>query len=178
MWIPILIGLSVLVVLFLIVVAMQPTEFTLTRSAVMNAPAEAVFAQVNDFHQWEAWSPWVEMDPAAKNTFSGPASGKGAEFMWEGNNKVGMGKMTITESRPSDLILIRLEFFKPFKATNVTEFTFKQSDAQTLTTWTMSGRRAYCQKAFCMFMNMEKMVGSQFEKGLDKMRILVEGARS
>jgi hypothetical protein len=82
-----------------------------------------VFAQVNDFHNWEAWSPWAKLDPAAKATFEGPHPGKGAIFRWAGNEEVGEGSMTITESRPSELIKIKLEFLKPFEATNTAEFT-------------------------------------------------------
>src|SRR5476651_169038 len=117
------IGVVAVIVVFLIVVAMQPGEFRVERTATMAAPAGDVFAQVNDFHKWEAWSPWAKMDPAAKNTFEGPASGVGAKFSWDGNDKVGAGRMTITESKSSERIAIQLEFLKPFAATNVAEFT-------------------------------------------------------
>src|SRR6185436_12908890 len=105
-----------------------------------------------------------------KNTFSGPISGKGAGFAWSGNNKVGEGRMTITESRPSELILIKLEFLRPFKATNTTEFTFKPQGGQTLVSWTMSGKNNFMAKAFSIFMDCEKMVGPQFEQGLTQMK--------
>lgn len=121
----ILITLAVIIVVFAVIVALQPSDFRVARTATISAPPPAVFAQVNDFHKWEAWSPWAKLDPAAKNSFEGPAAGRGAIFKWSGNNEVGEGSMTITESRPSDLIKIKLDFTKPFEATNTTEFTFK-----------------------------------------------------
>jgi len=170
----ILIALAVIVVVFVGVVAMQPSEFRVVRSATMSAPAPAVFAQVNDFHHWEAWSPWAKLDPAAKNSFEGPSAGIGAIFRWAGNKEVGEGSMTITESRPSDLIRIKLEFLKPFAATNSAEFTFKPEGNQTAVTWSMAGKNNFISKAICLFMNMDKMVGGKFEEGLAKMRSIVE----
>src|SRR5574341_656363 len=99
----ILIALAAIVVVFVAVVAMQPSDFRIVRTATMSAPAPALFVQVNDFHNWEAWSPWAKLDPAAKNSFEGPSAGTGAIFRWAGNNKVGEGRSTITESRPNEL---------------------------------------------------------------------------
>src|SRR5262245_42636555 len=110
----ILIALVVLIGIFVVVVATRPSEFRVSRSAKMTAPPATVFEQVNDFHQWEAWSPWAKLDPNVKNTFEGPAAGTGAIFRWAGNNEVGEGAMTILESRPSELVSIKLEFIKPF----------------------------------------------------------------
>jgi hypothetical protein len=172
----ILIGVAVIVVLFLVIVAMQPSEFSISRSATIAAPAAAAFAQVNDFHNWEGWSPWAKMDPNAKNTYSGPASGLGAGFAWSGNNKVGAGRMTIKESRPGELIHINLEFERPMKATNLTEFTFKSDSGKTVVTWTMSGRNSFMGKAFGLVVNCDKFVGSQFEKGLAQMKLIAEAA--
>src|SRR5438270_2242586 len=121
----VLVGLAVVVVLFLVIVAMQPSDYRIARSAAIAAPPSEVFAQVNDFHNWDAWSPWAKLDPTCKNSFDGASSGTGAIFSWDGNSKVGAGKMTITQSRPSELIRINLEFLRPFKARNVTEFTFE-----------------------------------------------------
>jgi hypothetical protein len=129
---------------------------------------------VNDFHQWELWSPWAKLDPAATNTFTGPAAGTGAMFSWAGNSDVGVGSMTITESRPSELILIKLEFLKPFASTADTEFAFAPVGDQTKVTWTMSGKNNFISKAFCLFMNMDKMIGSDFEKGLVAMKSAAE----
>ena len=162
----ILIAVAVIVALFVIIVATRPSDFRYTRAARISAPAEVVFAHVNDFHKWEAWSPWAKMDPNCKNTFSGPDSGVGATFAWAGNNKVGEGRMTVLEARPSELIRIKLEFFKPFKATNTAEFTFKPEGGQTQVTWSMFGKCNFMSKAVGLFMNCEKMVGGQFEQGL------------
>jgi hypothetical protein len=172
----IMIGLIVVLAIFAVVVAMQPADFRVTRSATIAAPASVVFEQVNDFHKWEAWSPWAKMDPNMKATYSGPPAGTGASYAWSGNSKVGEGRMTITESVPSQLIKINLEFLKPMKATNPTEFTFQPSGDQTNVTWTMSGRNGFISKAFCLFMNMDKMVGGDFEKGLAQIKMIAEGA--
>jgi hypothetical protein len=172
----ILIALVAIVVVFVGVVAMQPSEFRIARTATMSAPAPAVFAQVNDFHNWEAWSPWAKLDPAAKNSFEGPSAGTGAIFRWAGNREVGEGSMTITENRPSDLIRITLEFLKPFRATNTAEFTFKPDGDQTAVTWSMAGKNNFISKAICLFMNMDKMVGGKFEEGLAQMKSVVEAA--
>ena len=114
----ILIALAVIVVVLVVVVALQPAEFRVARSATMSAPAPVVFAQVNDLRKWEAWNPWQKIDPAMKLTFAGPPAGPGASYSWVGNKEVGEGRLTIIESRPSDLVRIKLEFMKPFTATN------------------------------------------------------------
>ncbi len=168
--------LVVVIGVLVLVVASRPSEFSITRSAVMSAPAQKVFEQVNDFHKWEAWSPWAKMDPNAKNTFSGAASGTGAGFRWEGNNDVGVGSMLITESVPGETIRIKLAFEKPFAATNETLFTFKEQGGQTTVTWTMSGKNNFIGKAMSLVMNCDKMVGGQFEKGLANMKALAEKA--
>ncbi len=170
----ILIGFAVVVVVFVAVVAMQPSAFRVERKATMVAPAPAVFAQVNDFHKWEAWSPWAKLDPAAKSSFDGPAAGTGAIFRWAGNKDVGEGSMTITESRPNELIRIKLEFLKPFAATNMAEFAFRPEGDQTQVTWAMTGEKNFISKAICLFMSMDKMVGGQFESGLAQMKAVVE----
>lgn len=175
MLIYVLVGIAALIVLLIIIVAMQPADFAITRSQTMAAPAAEVFGQVNDFHKWEAWSPWAKLDPNMKQTFDGPAAGTGASHSWIGNNKVGEGRMTITESRPTDLVRIKLEFIKPFTATNTAEFIFKPEGNQTHVTWNMTGRNNFMSKAFCMFMNMDKMIGKDFEKGLTSMKAVVEG---
>jgi uncharacterized protein YndB with AHSA1/START domain len=170
----IFIGIVVIVVAFAVIVALQPSEFRVARGTTISAPPATVFAQVNDFHNWEAWSPWAKLDPAAKATFEGPRAGKGAIFRWAGNEEVGEGSMMITESRPSDLIRIKLDFLKPFEATNTAEFTFKPEGNQTAVTWSMEGQNNFIAKAVCLFMNMDKMVGGQFEKGLASMKSIAE----
>ena len=170
----ILIALAIIVVVFVLVVAMRPSDFRITRSATISAPAPVVFAQVNDLHKWEAWSPWAKLDPAARNSYEGPPAGTGAILRWAGNNKVGAGSMTITESRPNELIRFRLEFLKPFKATNTAEFTFKPEGKHITVTWSMFGKNNFMAKAIGLFMDCDKMVGGQFEQGLAQMKSVVE----
>jgi hypothetical protein len=177
MLIKILIVLAALLIVFLVIVATRPADFRISRSAVIPAAPAAVFAQVNDFHNWEAWSPWAKMDPDAKSEFAGPTSGVGSKFHWAGNSKVGEGNMTIAESRPNDVIRIDLEFLKPFVANNLAEFTFKPAGDGTNVTWTMSGKNNFMAKAFNLFVNCDKMVGGEFEKGLANMRSVVESAK-
>ena len=172
----IVIVVVVLVVVFVCIVALQPTRYHIERSATMNASAPVVFAHVNDFHKWEAWSPWAKMDPAMKQSYEGATSGTGAVYSWAGNSQVGEGRMTITDSHPSDLIKIKLEFIKPFAATNATDFTFKPQGNQTTVTWTLDGNNNFMGKAFGLFMNMDKMVGGDFEKGLAQMKAVSEAA--
>jgi Polyketide cyclase / dehydrase and lipid transport len=176
MLIKILIAIAVIVIVFVVVVAMQPSEFRVARSATVSAPPPAVFAQVNDFHKWEAWNPWGKIDPAMKQTYEGAPAGVGAIYTWVGNKNVGEGRMTLTESRPSDLIRIKLEFFKPFAGTNIAEFTFKPAGNQTAVTWSMAGKNNFMAKAIHLFMNMDKMIGGQFETGLAQMKSIVEAA--
>ena len=159
----ILIGIAVVIVVFVLVVAMQPGPFRISRSATISAPPADVFAHVNDFHKWDAWSPWAKLDPAMKTTFDGPASGEGSTYSWTGDSKVGEGKMSIVQSKPPELVLIRLEFIKPMAQMCMTEFTFKPEGQNTAVTWTMSGTNNFIGKAFCLFVNMEKMVGPDFE---------------
>lgn len=173
----ILIGLAVIVVVFIVIVALRPDDFRVTRIATISATAEVVFAQVNDFHQWEAWSPWAKMDPDAKNTFEGPTAGIGAVFRWAGNRDVGEGSMTITESRPNELVQCKLEFLKPFKATNTAEFTFKSEGNQTTVMWSMFGKNNFMSKAVGLFMDCDKMVGGQFEQGFSNLKSVLEAAR-
>lgn len=168
--------LLLLVVAFAVIVALRPAEFRITRNATFAAPATAIFPHINDFHQWRDWSPWEKIDPDLNRTYDGPAAGTGSKYAWVGNKQVGEGRMTITESRPSELIRINLEFLKPFAATNTTEFSFQPQGDQTLVTWTMTGRNNFMTKAFCLFMNMDKMVGRDFEKGLSQLKAVVEDA--
>ena len=162
----ILIAAAVVVVLLIIIVATRPSDFRVTRTGRISAPPEVVFANVNDLHKWEAWSPWAKLDSNSRSTFSGPASGPGACMAWSGNKKVGEGRMTITDSRASEVIHLKLEFFRPFKATNTAEFTFKPEGGQTQVTWSMFGKNNFMGKAFSLFMDCDKMVGRDFEKGL------------
>jgi uncharacterized protein YndB with AHSA1/START domain len=146
------------------------------RAATISAPPPAVFAQVNDLHNWEAWSPWGKLDPTMKRTFEGSPAGAGAIYTWAGNSKVGEGRMTITDSSPSDLIRLKLEFLKPFAATCTSEFSFKPEGDQTAVTWSMAGRNNFIAKAIGLFVNCDTMVGGDFERGLAQMKSLLETA--
>jgi hypothetical protein len=172
----ILIGLAVVLVAFAVIVAMQPADFSVTRSTNISAPPSVPFAQVNDFHKWDAWSPWAKLDPAMQTSFAGPSEGAGAVYSWVGNSKVGEGRMTIANSHASDLIRLKLEFYKPFTATNVAEFTFQPQGNQTNVTWKMSGKKNFVTKAMGLFINMDKMIGGQFETGLSQMKAVSEAA--
>ena len=170
----ILIALAVVVIALVGVVAVQPSGFRIARTTTISAPPPAVFAHVNDFHKWEAWNPWAKLDPAMKQTYEGASAGTGAIYTWAGNREVGEGRMTLTESRPSELIRIKLEFLKPFRATNTAEFTFKPEGDRTVVTWTMTGEKNFIAKAVGLVMNVDKMVGGQFETGLARMKSVVE----
>jgi len=172
----ILIVLAVLVALFIVIVARQPATYRVERSVSIAAPASVPFSHVNDFHHWPQWSPWEKMDPSMQRTYSANAAGVGATYAWEGNKKVGSGNMSITESRPESFIAIRLEFVKPFKAVNTTEFTFTPEAGGTQVTWAMSGKKNFMSKAICLFMDMDKMVGGDFERGLASLKTVSEAA--
>jgi hypothetical protein len=172
----ILLIVAAIVVVFVGVVAVQPPDFRISRSTTIDAPPSALFAQVNDFHNWEAWSPWAKLDPAAKNSFEGASAGTGAIFKWSGNDQIGEGKMTVTESRPDELVRIKLEFVRPFEDTSTAEFTFQPEGNGTVVTWSMYGRKKFINKAICLFMDMDKMLGGEFEKGLAQMKTVAETA--
>ena len=177
----ILLGLVAVIVLVVgilaIVVAMQPSEFHVERSLAMKAPPDAVFAQVNDFRNWEGWSPWLKIDPSAKKTYEGPTSGEGAIFRWAGNNEVGEGSMTILESQPHEHIKIKLDFLKPMEGTATSDFTFQPAGDETNVTWSMDGTNNFIAKAMCLLLfDMEEMIGSKYEEGLASMKEIVEAA--
>ena len=170
----ILIGIGIAVAGFIAVVALRPSEYRVARRTTIAAPAAAVFAQVNDFHQWGAWNPWAKIDPAMKQSFEGTPAGVGAVYTWAGNKEVGEGRMTIVESRPNDAIRIRLEFLKPFAATSLAEFTFRPDGDRTAVTWSMTGDVNFVAKVVHLFMDMDKMIGGNFEKGLADMKSVAE----
>jgi ribosome-associated toxin RatA of RatAB toxin-antitoxin module len=142
------------------------STFEVTRSAAIPAPAEDIFPLVDNFHEWTKWSPWESVDPAMERSYSGSDSGVGAKYAWSGNRKAGSGTMEIVDAATPRSIKIRLEFSKPFKAVNPTTFTFTPSGSGTQVTWTMTGENKGIGKVFALFMNMDRMVGADFEKGL------------
>ncbi len=175
MLIYILAAAAAIVIIFLIVAAMQPDTFTVTRSTTIKAPPREVFPQVNNLRNWDAWSPWAKMDPEMEQTYDGPAAGPGATSAWKGNAKVGEGSRTITESLADQLIRIKLNFIRPFACSNDVEFIFRPTAEGTHVTWSMTGYNKFINKAVCLVMNMDKMVGRQFDEGLASMKAIVEG---
>ncbi|MBL0141685.1 MAG: SRPBCC family protein [Betaproteobacteria bacterium] len=173
--------LQTLVVLLALVVAgilvyasMQPDDFRIERTGTIKAPPERIYPHLADFHLWSAWSPWEKKDPAMKRDFSGPASGTGTAYGWEGNKDVGTGRMTITDCTESTRVVIRLEFLKPFKATNMAELTLQQQGDATAVTWAMFGKANFMSKVMCTFMSMDKMVGPDFKAGLANLKAVAE----
>lgn len=163
----------VLVVLFL-VVSRRPGEFRIERTGSFAAPPEKVFGQIDDFHNWKAWSPWAKLDPNATETHEGPPSGVGASMSWNGNKKVGAGRMTILDSKPHESIRIKLEFLRPMKVTNTAEFTVRPANGGSTVLWAMTGVNGFVGKAFGMMVNMDKLIGADFEKGLANLKAVVE----
>jgi len=170
----VLIGLAAVILTLVGVIAAQPSTYRVERSATIAAPAEVVFAQVNDFHKWGAWSPWDKLDPNQKVTFDGAESGQGAKYAWSGNDQVGEGRMTIEESKAGELVRIKLEFIRPWESTSPTTFTFKAVEGGTQVTWAMEGTNNFIGKAFSLFMNMDAMLGKDFDKGLASMKAVAE----
>lgn len=172
----ILIGIAVVIVLFVLVVATRPSTFHIERSTTIAAPPESAFAPVNDFHAWGAWSPWEKIDPQMKRTFEGAPSGAGSIYAWAGNHEVGEGRMTIVKSDKPSHVAIKLEFFKPFAATNAATFTFVPVPEGTKVTWAMDGQNNFAGKAISLFMDMDKMIGDNFERGLADLKTVAESA--
>lgn len=171
-----LLGLVVLSALLVVVVATRPAAFRIERSTQINAPADVVFAQVNDFKRWDAWSPWAKLDPNMITTIDGAPHGVGATYAWSGNNQVGEGRMTITESRPNEKVGVKLEFIKPWQATNTATFLFDSQGQATKVTWVMEGTNTFMGKAVGLFVDMDAMIGKEFEKGLAQLKSVSEAS--
>lgn len=166
--------LVVLILVVLIAAATRADTFRVERSATINAPPEKVYALVADFHQWPQWSPYEKLDPAAKKTFSGASSGEGAVYAWEGNSQAGAGRIEITEAKEPNRIAMDLHMMKPFDCHNVVVFTFTEKEKGTQVTWAMEGPQPFMGKVMSLFINMDKMVGGQFEEGLANLRLVTE----
>jgi uncharacterized protein YndB with AHSA1/START domain len=154
--------------------AMRPNSFRVERSTTIVAPAEKVFALINDFHQWAAWSPWEKLDPALKRSYGGAAAGKGAIYEWEGNSKAGTGRMEIIDAAVPSGVRIKLDFIKPFKAQNTAEFTLEPQGGSTHVSWAMFGPSPFVTKIMGVFVSMDALVGKDFEKGLAHMKAAAE----
>jgi hypothetical protein len=160
------IGVVGLVLLFVALVATRPSRFHVERSARLDAPPHVVFSLINDFHRWPSWSPWEALDPAMKREYSGAAQGTGAVYDWSGNDDVGVGSMRITDSEAPTSVTISLEFKQPWQATNTTLFSVAPEAGGSTVTWSMDGENNFMFKAVGLFMNMDEMVGKDFEVGL------------
>lgn len=170
----VLIAIVVAVVALLAFAATRPAAFRIERASTINAPAEKVFGFLNDFRQWAGWSPWEKMDPGMQRTHSGATSGKGAIYAWEGNKAVGAGRMEITDSTPPNRLGLKLDFLRPFEAHNTIEFLLKPSGSGTEITWAMAGNNNFMGKLMSVFMNMDKVIGKDFEAGLANLKGLAE----
>ncbi len=176
MWKKIGIGAAALIVVLLLVIVTRPSTYHVERSATISATPEVVYGHVSDFNKWGAWSPWSKLDPKMKITYGGTQGSVGATYAWVGNDDVGSGKMTMTGLDPSKRIDIKLEFFKPFESLAKNGFTFESAGKETKVTWFMDGTNDFMGKAFSLFMNMDKMIGADFEKGLADMKKVAEAA--
>jgi uncharacterized protein YndB with AHSA1/START domain len=166
--------LAIAIAVVLVLAATKPDRFSVQREITVRAPAEKIFPLINDFHQWVAWSPYEHRDPALKRTYSGAESGTGAIYAWEGNNNVGSGRMEILETAVPSKIVIQLDFFKPFEGHNTAEFTMLPQGDATHVTWLMHGPAPFMNKLMQVFMNLDKMIGKDFEAGLINLKTVTE----
>jgi hypothetical protein len=164
----------VLIALLLIYAATRPDTFRVERSVIINAPAEKIFPLINDFREWEPWSPWEKVDPAVKRSYSGAASGEGAVYEWNGNKNIGQGRMEIVESLPPSKVKLKIDFIKPFEAHNTIEFTLIPQGDSTLITQAMYGPSPFISRLMGIFCSMDKMVGRKYEEGLANLKALSE----
>ena len=166
--------LAIAIAILLILAATKPDTFTVQRATTVKAPPETIFPLINDFHQWGSWSPYETKDPAMKRSYRGAASGSGAVYAWQGNKNVGSGRMEILDASAPSKIVIKLDFFTPFEGHNTAEFTMlPQGDAINLT-WVMHGPLVFMAKVMHVFINMDRMVGKDFEIGLANLKKLTE----
>jgi len=169
----ILVVLAVIIAGILVAACFQPNTFHVERTVTVAAAPDKIMPHINDFHNWGAWDPWAKMDPSMKVTYSGAASGKGAVYEWVGNGQVGQGRMEITDATPME-VAIQLDFLKPMAAQDKALFTLVPWGTSTKVTWAMDGNVPFIGKIFHLFMNMDKMVGGQFEKGLADLKAAAE----
>ena len=171
-----IISLAVVAVVggFLIYAATRPDSFRVERTATINAPPERIFPLVNDFQRWGAWSPFEKKDPGMKRTMSGVSSGEGAVYEWDGNKEIGQGRMEIVESVPPSRITLTLDFTRPFKAHNIVDFTLDPRGNSTQVTWAIHGPSPFISKVMGIVLNMDKMIGKDFEAGLAALKTVSE----
>lgn len=168
------IAVVVLIALVLFVAALQPNSYRVQRSATIKAAPEKIMPLISDFHNWTIWSPWEKLDPAMKRNFSGAAREQGAVYAWEGNDKVGAGRMEIVALAAPTRARIKLDFLKPFESHNTTEFLLTPQGEQTVVTWTMSGPASFVTKLMGLVTSMDSVIGQDFETGLANMKAAAE----
>ena len=166
--------LAIAIAIVLVLAATKPDTFAVQRAAIVSAPPERIFPLINDFRQWGSWSPYEHKDPAMKRTFSGTPRGTGAVYAWEGDSNVGSGRMEILDSAVPSKIVIKLDFSTPFEAHNIAEFTMLLQDDATRVTWRMHGPAPFMARIMHVFINIDKMVGKDFEAGLANLKRLAE----
>ena len=166
--------LAIAIAAVLILAATKPGTLRVVRSVSIRAPAEKIFPLISDFHQWRSWSPWEDKDPAMKRTYGGAESGKGAVYAWDGDKNVGSGRMEILETSALSKIVIKLDFFKPFEGHNTAEFTMLPHGDATHLTWVMHGPAPLLHRVMQVFVNIDKMIGKDFEAGLANLKKLTE----
>lgn len=170
-------GFAVALVAFLIFVATRPDSFRVERSAQIQAPPAEVFGLIDDLRAFRTWSPWENRDPNMQTTHSGAERGKGAVYAWDGNDEVGQGRMEITDSQPNSKVTMRLDFLRPFEAHNTVEFTLEpvaDDPGATRVTWAMMGPSPFMSKLMGVLMDMDQMIGRDFEEGLANLKTVAE----
>jgi uncharacterized protein YndB with AHSA1/START domain len=166
--------LAIAIAIVLILAATKPDTFSVQRATTIKAPPERIFPLINDFHEWASWSPYENKDPAMKRSFGGAASGRGAVYAWQGNKNVGSGQMEIMDASAPSKIVIKLDFFTPFEGRNTAEFTMLPQGDATNVTWLMHGPAPFMSKLMQVFINLDNMIGKDFEAGLANLKRLAD----
>lgn len=171
----IVLAVAAVIGIIALIASTKPNEWTIQRQGTIPAVPAKVFPYMDDLHKFQEWSPWAKLDPNVKLTYGGPPSGGGANFSWEGSSKVGIGKMTITESQSNELVRCRLDFYKPMRCTNTQDFVLKPEGSQTVVTWTINGNAPFLFKLFLVFASADRMMGENLERGLANLKRVVTG---
>jgi uncharacterized protein YndB with AHSA1/START domain len=166
--------IMVAIVVVLIMAALKPNVFRVQRATLIKAPPEKIFPLINDYRNWASWSPYEKKDPAMKRTFSGAASGKGAVYEWDGDKNVGHGRMEILDAPPPSKVTLKLDFMRPFEAHNIVDFVIEPRSEGASVTWDMRGPVPFMGKVMHVFINMDRMVGTDFEIGLANLKAIAE----
>ncbi|MCK1642385.1 SRPBCC family protein [Bradyrhizobium sp. 157] len=166
--------LAIAIAVVLILAATKPNTLRVQRAVSIKAPAERIFPLISDFQQWRSWSPYEQKDPAMKRTYGGAERGKGAVYAWDGDKNVGSGRMEILEALAPSKIVIKLDFFRPFEGHNTAEFTMLPQGDGIHVTWLMHGPANFMSRLIQVFMNLDRMIGRDFEAGLANLKTITE----